>query len=171
MVANWVALAFEDFGMAMFILALLFIAGDIIIHLKSVDYFEIIFRWIALFSLGFTGIYAAIMHAFFPTTSAQAIGWPMSPFQFEVAMADLAIGVLGLMAFKYKDGFRLATVIASTCFFWGDAIGHIFQMLVHSNFTRGNAGSWFWLDILVPLILIICYQKMYKPTQVLIDKY
>lgn len=160
MIGNWLELFVRDFGMAMFLLALIFILVDIIIHLKTKSWYPIIFRWIAFFSLGLSGIYCFFMHTFFPTISATAIGWATSPFQFEVAVADLAIGVLGILCFNANFGFRLATVIASVIFLWGDALGHIYQMVFKNNFTAGNAGSWFWLDILVPLVLLVCIQKM-----------
>lgn len=160
MIGNWIALVFEDFGMGMFILALVCIAIDAIIHLKFSNIYEIIFKWTALLPLGLTGLYTFFVHAFFPAVSANSIGWPQSPFQFEVAMADLALGVLGILCFKANFGFRFATTIAAVICLWGDAVGHIYQMLFNKNFSAGNAGSWFWLDILVPLILVICLKQM-----------
>ena len=52
--------------------------------------------WILLLPIGVTGLWAAITHIFFPTTAAAHIGWQVSPFQFEVGMANLAIGVTAL---------------------------------------------------------------------------
>jgi hypothetical protein len=160
MIGNWFEILVKDFGMGMFILALIVIAVDMVIHVRRLHWSEIVFRWMAFLPLGLNGIYCFFMHAFFPAVSAQAIGWTPSPFQFEVAVADLAVGVLGILCFKAGFGFRLATTIAAVFMLWGDAVGHIYQMLVHNNFSAGNAGSWFWLDILVPLILIVCIQKM-----------
>ena len=36
-------------------------------------------------------------------------------------------------------GFRLATVLGITVWFWGDAAGHIYQMVAKDDFSPGNA--------------------------------
>lgn len=116
---------------------------------------EQLFRWTSLLALGLAGIYTAMMHVLFPAQTAANIGWAPSTFQYEVGMADLTAGVLGILAFRASHGFRLATTIASVCWLWGDAVGHVWQMIVAQNFASGNAGSWLLVDLLVPLILIL----------------
>ena len=74
---------------------------------------ETTFRWLALLAVGVSGLYTALMHIVFPDQSAAAIGWAPSPFQYEVGVADLTVGVLGLGAFRASYGFRLATTIAA----------------------------------------------------------
>jgi len=162
MSADWLAWALSQFDLTMLFFALFFILLHLVVRKKSVPFAEVIFRWIVLFSLGFTGIYTFVMHAFFRIMSAAAIGWETSPFQFEVAMADLSLGVLGILSFRATYGFRLATVIASLCMLWGDALGHVKQMVINNNFTPGNAGTWFWLDIFVPLLLLLCILNLKK---------
>jgi hypothetical protein len=100
------------------------------------------------------GVYVFLMHAFLPSISAEQIGWQTSPFQYEVAVANLGFGMLCILAFSASYGFRLASVIGISVWLWGDAIGHIRQMIVAKNFSPGNAGPWFWSDVLVPLLLI-----------------
>ena len=48
--------------------------------------------WILLLPICVTGLWAAVFHLFFPEVAAADIGWEPSPFQFEVGMADLAMG-------------------------------------------------------------------------------
>lgn len=151
----------SNFSLAMFFLAVIFIFFHRLFSHRPPA--EIIYRWIAFFPLGLTGIYAFIMHAYYPDVSAMSIGWKVSPFQFEVAVADLAFGLLGILSFCASYGFRLATVLGSAIFLWGDAIGHINQMLVYKNYSPANAGSWFWMDVLIPFILFLCVIKL-KPT-------
>ncbi len=44
---------------------------------------------------------------------AASIGWPAgSPFQFEVGIANLSFGILGILCLKFMDNFWTATVIA-----------------------------------------------------------
>lgn len=114
------------------------------------------FRWTLLLSVGVQGVYTFIVHVFFPHVSAHEIGWAASPFQYEVGIADLTVGVLGIVAFWSNFSFRIAATIAAVIWYGGDAIGHVRQMIVAHNFAPGNAGPWFWTDVLVPILLTAC---------------
>lgn len=159
--ANWISLILSNFDVAMFVVALFFMFIHVLVR-PSLAPAEIIYRWLALFVLGCTGIYAFVMHVFFQDIAAGAIGWAVSPFETEVGMANLAMGVLGILSFNASYGFRLATVIAATCWLWGDSLGHMHEIIKTHNDSVGNAGSWFWMDMLLPLLLIICIAKL-KP--------
>jgi hypothetical protein len=54
---------------------------------------ERLLAWTLLLPIGVTGLWAGVSHVFFPAIAAAHIGWQVSPFQFEVGMADFAIGV------------------------------------------------------------------------------
>jgi hypothetical protein len=118
--------------------------------------------WLLFASIGFQGIYTFVIHVFFPAQSAANIGWAESPFQYEVGIADLTVGVLGVLAFWGNFGFRLAASIAAIVWYWGDAIGHVRQMMIANNFAPGNAGPWFWTDVLVPPLLIVLLVIVWK---------
>src|SRR3990167_7609111 len=92
------------------------------------------------------------------------IGWQNSPFQFEVAVANLGFGMIGILSFRASYGFRVATVMGNTFWLWGDATGHLYQMMVNNNLTVGNAGSWFWMDIIIPLVLLVCILRLNSPS-------
>jgi hypothetical protein len=111
--------------------------------------------WILLLPIGITGLWAGVSHIFFPTTAAAHIGWQVSPFQFEVGMANLAIGVTACIAFWRELPFQAAAVCAASVFLLGDAIGHVRQMIVAGNFATGNAGLPFYMDIICPVLAII----------------
>lgn len=110
--------------------------------------------WILLLPIGMTGLWAGIAHVFFPATAAAHIGWQVSPFQFEVGMADLAIGVTACIAFWWDLGFKAAAVVVASIFLLGDAIGHVRQMVSTGNFASGNAGVPFYMDIICPVLAI-----------------
>lgn len=110
--------------------------------------------WILLLPIGVTGLWAGIAHVFFPATAAAHIGWQVSPFQFEVGMADLAIGVTACIAFWQDLAFKAAAVCTASIFLLGDAIGHIRQMMTAGNFAPGNAGIPFYMDVICPLFAI-----------------
>jgi disulfide bond formation protein DsbB len=110
--------------------------------------------WILLLPIGITGLWAGLFHVFFPATAAAHIGWQTSPFQFEVGMADLAIGVTACLAFWRDLPFKAAAVCAAAIFLLGDAVGHVRQMMVAGNFAPGNAGVPFYMDVICPLLAI-----------------
>ncbi len=120
--------------------------------------------WVLLLPIGVSGLWAGIMHTAFPQTAAAYIGWEVSPFQYEVGMADLAIGITACLAFWRPWGFRAAAVCAASIFLLGDAIGHLRQMVSAGNFAPGNAGVPFYLDIIAPgLALALLFAS--RPTR------
>ena len=110
--------------------------------------------WILLLPIGVTGLWAGAFHIFLPSTAAALIGWEVSPFQFEVGMADLAIGVTACSAFWRDLSFKAAAVSAASVFLLGDAVGHVKQMVTAGNFAPGNAGVPFYMDVICPLLAI-----------------
>jgi hypothetical protein len=116
--------------------------------------------------IGLTGIWGFIGHAFYADKVAQYIGWPTgNPFQFEIAIANLGLGVLGLMCIFLRKQFWLATLVISTIFYWGAAYGHLIQMINFQNHNPGNSGAVLYLDIIIPLIGIGLFiaHKITKP--------
>ena len=78
-------------------------------------------------------------HAFLADEVAESIGWPTgSPFQLEVAFANLALGILGILAMNRRDGFRDATVIAVTIVAGGATITHVIDIVETGNLAAGN---------------------------------
>jgi disulfide bond formation protein DsbB len=75
---------------------------------------ERLLAWILLLPIGVTGLWAGISHVFFPAVAAAHIGWQASPFQFEVGMADLAVGVTACIAFWQDLSFKAAAVCAAS---------------------------------------------------------
>ncbi len=105
-----------------------------------------------LLPVGVGMLYNFVMHVFFSAMIAEFIGWPDSPFQYEVGYASLGFGVVGLLAFRGGSGLRVAAVVGPACFLLGAAGGHVYQMVHANNFSPGNAGSVFWTDIFIPLL-------------------
>jgi hypothetical protein len=56
----------------------------------------------------------------------------------EVGFANLALGILGLVAMGRRDGFREATVIAVTVLGIGATIVHIMDIVQTGNLAPGN---------------------------------
>ena len=154
MIRNCVTLFFEQFPVCMTIFAL--ILGLLFSFFrKERSISDIFLGKLFFFAVGLTGIWGFVMHAFFPEMAAKFIGWATSPFQFEVAVANLGMGVAGIFGSRATKPYRIATAIFTTCFLWGAAYGHVIQMADMHNFAPGNAGSIFYNDTFLPLLLII----------------
>jgi hypothetical protein len=107
-----------------------------------------------LFPVGLGGLFAFVGHTMRATPVAASIGWPAgNPFQYEVAVANLAFGVLGLLC-VWDRGFWNATAIGWSIFMLGAAAVHIHQIRSGQTFAPGNAGAVLYFDIIVPLFLL-----------------
>ena len=95
-----------------------------------------------------SGISNFFAHFFLSDMVAEFIGWKAgSPFQLEVAFANLAIGVMGIVAVSRRDGFREATVLAVTIFALGATVVHIMDIAATDNLAPGNS-----LQIVINLV-------------------
>lgn len=114
-----------------------------------------LFTLMLFMGVGLSGVWGFIMHVFFPAIASQQIGWQANSFEFEVGLANLALGVSGLIAAFGSWGYRVAVTTVTTIFLWGAAIGHIRQIILLNNYSPGNAGTILITDILIPLTLLI----------------
>jgi hypothetical protein len=113
-------------------------------------------RWICLVPLGLMGLWGFLGHVFFPAESAEAIGWANSPFQYEVGMANLGIGLAGVLgAFITAPPYRLALAVVAIGFLGGAGIGHLIQISETGNAAVGNAGPILYTDFLTPIALLV----------------
>ena len=94
-----------------------------------------------LFGVGVAGggIGGFFGHFFLSDSVAGSIGWPAgNPFQLEVGFANLAVGILGIVAMGRRDGFREATVIAATVLSLGATVVHAMDVIESGNLAPGN---------------------------------
>ncbi len=153
----------KDFNVVMLVAAVLLAVVSSRLRVDEAGGFaNQLLGWLLLLSVGAQGVYTFIIHVFFPSVSAANIGWAESPFQYEVGIADLTVGVLSVLAFWGNFSFRLAAAIAGIVWYWGDAVGHVRQMVVANYLAPGNAGPWFWTDVLVPFLLVACVVVVWR---------
>lgn len=158
----------------MFPLFLLFLA--IIVTTLKITYskkplntqqkFATLLKFIIFFNIGVMGLLGYYVHTFMPDEIAKGIGWaPGSPFQFEVAMANLAFGILGVLSLFFGPQFWLATVLGQIIYFIGCFWGHMVQLSL-GNTAPYNAGIYIWLsDLILPIaygFLMIYYYILYR---------
>ena len=118
---------------------------------------SILIKWLLLAFPGVGGLLAAYAHTARADKTAAYIGWqPGSPFQFEVAMANLALGVAGVMCLWMSPGFQAATGVVFSVFVLGAARGHFDQKKRAENKAPGNSGVFLWLnDIIAPAAILV----------------
>src|SRR5918993_4111273 len=117
---------------------------------------EVFLVWLLVVWAGIGSLFTFLSHTLLADQTARSIGWPTgNPFQTEVAVANLAVGVLGILCYWIRGNFWLATVIATSVWLGGDAVVHIYHIVVNQNYHPGNAGLPFYFDILLPLLLIV----------------
>jgi hypothetical protein len=112
---------------------------------------EALFSYHLLFAIGLNYLANFLMHVFFGPMASKFIGWEWSPFEVEVGFASLGFAVVAILAFRGSYGMRAAAVIGPAMFLLGAAAGHVYQMVTAHNFSPGNAGVVFWMDIITPL--------------------
>jgi len=117
---------------------------------------EIFLFYLLVICVGISGLFAFVGHAFRADEVARSIGWPTgSPFQFEVALANLAFGILGILCIWIRQNFWVATGIGYSIFLLGAAYGHIKQIIINHDFALNNAGPILYVgDMLIPLLIL-----------------
>ena len=97
--------------------------------------------YLLFFYVGLMGVLTAYAHVFRPVETSASIGRSTSPYEYEVGMADLTVGVLGVLCLKFWADFWLATAIANAVWLLGDAAGHVRQRVEASDgWGMGAAG-------------------------------
>jgi hypothetical protein len=117
---------------------------------------EVILLYLFIFYVGVGGLMGALGHTVWARETALRIGWqPGSPFQFEVAMANLAFGMMGILCIWQRGGFWNATGLGFAVFLLGCAYGHLRDLIVSSNYAPYNAGAGIlFSDAVVPLLIL-----------------
>lgn len=119
-------------------------------------------RWVLFFAVGVMGIWGGLFQAFEPEMVAASIGWASSPFLFEVACANMGMGIAGLLAPRFRKEYWLAIIIVQTVFLWGAAYGHIKNIFLAHDLAINNAGPILYTDILIPIVLWVLFMRSYK---------
>ena len=149
MLEQTIKIFLENFPIIMYILAIvisLFSGG---VSSKRM------FALMLFMAVGLSGVWGFIMHVFFPAIASKDIGWQANSFEFEVGLANLGLGISGIIAAFAPWGYRAAVTTVTTIFLWGAAIGHIKQIILLHNYSPGNAGTILITDILIPLTLLV----------------
>lgn len=103
--------------------------------------------WLLLLAVGIDGLWAGIFHVFFPGIASAAIGWQPSPFEFEIGVADIALGLVAVIAFWRSLAFQSAIALYAIVFYAGVTIGHLVQAFGEGNYAPDNFGLLLLLTV------------------------
>jgi hypothetical protein len=116
---------------------------------------EIILLWLIVWCIGVQGMFAATFQIAMPEQIAKGIGWQQSPFEFEVAAANLGVGIAGFLALIWRGKYWLGPIITYLVFIYGAAYGHFVQE-AKGDHAAYNTGIFLYAgDIIIPTIILI----------------
>jgi uncharacterized membrane protein len=104
--------------------------------------------------VGVMGLLTAYAHVFRPLQTSASIGWATSPYEYEVGMADLTVGVLGVLCLVFRGEFWLATAIANAVWLLGDAVGHVRQVVRNRDYAANNSGLFLVMEFIMPVVIL-----------------
>ena len=132
--------------------AILFVAALVTGYLRRGNSLShSLLEWLLLLSVGVDSLWAGFFHIAFPQVAASAIGWQVSPFQFEIGVADAAAGVVAVLSFWRSFAFKAAIALYAVLFYIGVAYGHFHQALANGDYSPDNFG----LLLVVTLLHIV----------------
>ena len=138
--------------------AILFVAALILAWVtKSPTYFPARLLGWMLLSVGIAYVWAGFFHIVFPHVAASSIGWQVSPFQFEIGVADASIGIVAIISFWRSLDFKGPAVGYLSLFSIGVAYGHFHQAINAGNTSKNNFGLLLAITIVHAVLLPVLY--------------
>ncbi|MFJ5266046.1 DUF6790 family protein [Streptomyces sp. NPDC088387] len=113
-------------------------------------------RWWAIWALGFGSLWMTVAFVAAPDVMATAIGFHRTPFEFEIAFANLGLAVMGFRAASPSASARerITIGLGAGMFLWGAVVGHLYQWFANGDHAPGNTGGVLVNDLLIPAVLI-----------------
>ncbi|QUQ63675.1 DUF6790 family protein [Kutzneria sp. CA-103260] len=114
-------------------------------------------RWWAAGALGCGSLWLVLAFLGAPEVMATAIGFNQTPFEFEIAFANLGLAVMGFRAASSHATARerVTVGLGAGMFLWGAVIGHVYQWFAGGDHAPGNTGGVLICDVLFPAVMII----------------
>lgn len=112
-------------------------------------------RWLFVFPLGTMAIWDFVTYGFLPQTVADRFGWAPSPFQMEVAFANLGLGAASLYAAFVKRPARIAVALVAACFLVGSGLSLVNNILDGDDLAAGVAGAILLKHFLTPVVVLL----------------
>ncbi|MGD0957861.1 MAG: DUF6790 family protein [Candidatus Acidiferrales bacterium] len=116
---------------------------------------DVLLLYLFTFPIGLGGLVGFIGHTMRAGPVAASISWPAgNPSQYEVAVANLSFGILGILCLRLRDDFWTATAIGWSVFILGAAGVHLHQIHIGRPYAPENAGAILYFNILAPAVVL-----------------
>ncbi|MFI9381875.1 DUF6790 family protein [Kutzneria sp. NPDC052558] len=127
-------------------------------------------RWWAVAALGCGSLWMVFAFLGAPEVMAETIGFTRSPFEFEIAFANLGLAVMGFRAASAKATARerITVGLGAGMFLWGAFIGHVYQWFAAGDHAPGNTGGVLVCDLLFPAVMIALAVRSTRQAPVLV---
>jgi hypothetical protein len=109
-----------------------------------------------VYLIGWSMLGAGISHLLFSRRTSASIGFAPGGFQLEVGFADLAMGIVALLAASYSKEYALAIILTSSIYRVGCGLGHVRSIVQERNFAINNTAILV-VNFLVPAFLLVAY--------------
>jgi uncharacterized protein DUF6790 len=138
--------------------AILFMAAFVLAAItRSPNYFPArLLGWLLL-SVGIAYTWAGFFHIAFPRMAASSIGWQVSPFQFEIGVADVSIGIVAIVSFCRSLDFKGPVVGYLSLFSIGVAYGHFREAIYEGDYSKNNFGILLVITLVHATLLPVLY--------------
>ncbi|MBS3903706.1 MAG: hypothetical protein KGZ39_00085 [Simkania sp.] len=127
---------------------------------------ELFLAYMIPLNIGIMSLIGWIAHSFYGPQTAAMMGWPDSPFQHLLGMANLGFGLVGILSIWQRKGFWLSTIISYAVFALGCAHGHLMHAATFEYKMHWHHGFLLFINCffipIVLLILSIIYSKQNK---------
>jgi hypothetical protein len=121
--------------------------------------------WVLLLPSGVGLLWAGLFNVALPGFTAAQIGWATSPFQFEIGVADLAIGLAAVLSFRRPLPYKAAVATYLTVFYVGVAIGHVRQAVLTGDVAPDNFGTLLLVTVVQAVLLPILLRAASRGTR------
>jgi hypothetical protein len=156
-VAQVIAALIGNYMTTLFVVGLIVAGVKILRHRRGrspVTTSGLLLNSFVFWAIGVAQVVNFVMHSVFGDYAAKTIGWAQSPFQLELALSSLGIGVAAFILASPRSAFRgkVALVVATVIFGWGAALGHVYQILVNHDYAVNNTGLLLFSDVAINAI-------------------
>jgi len=124
---------------------------------------EIFIKYALFFNVGCLFIVGAAGQFLYAPEIATCIGWGWSPFQYELAFSELALGILGLIAPIFYREFWLSTIIGAIVWLSGASFVHLYYLYIMGNTMILNASFVIVWNFVLVVWLLCLYGALTKP--------
>jgi len=153
-------------SLALFLISLLLPVGYFIStssEVRPAAITEMLIKYALFFNVGCLFIVGAAGQFLYAPEIAACLGWGSSPFQYELAFSELALGLLGLLAPIFHREFWLATISAAVIWLFGASAVHLYYLIELGDQAILNASFVVIWNIVIACWLVGLYVALSKP--------